>query len=225
MSNVKFLNGIKALLTTEKQRGMVTALFSGSISSTLNIISIYYYGVNVTTSTFIFINLIGGFLSYTLDILFAKKKFADLNTLSEISPVIRSIRYSNFGYRWNWFLKSFINRPFQRFIVAIIIETLTGVSVLKALLSALDRHNILTKSSRQTIIRNILSSMIVSVSIFWLFGNILRFDWAYNMQNENETLTIAVLMWMALTLLIYALFYTIEYRQTNLSIPSNPSNL
>lgn len=177
------------LFTGEKMRGAGMSAISGTTAMLLNFFGIAVLGMNPLVSTAVFGHALGSVLSYSLDILFAKRDF-------NMSP----LPYSALRKRAAWLLKSFRRRFFYRYGITIIIETLTSILILGALIAWLDRHEVATD---RLAVRDTLAAIASVVLVFVLFGNVLRFDWAY-CEVEQPMLTMVVLAWVAITLAVFA---------------------
>lgn len=178
----------KGFLTQEKLRGAVSALVAGSAGTGAVVVGTTVLGLSAPASTLLFSYALGGLLGYSLDILIAKRDFHS-------SPV----PYSDLGTRARWLLRSFAHRYFYRFVVTIVIETLTTLAMLGAVVRAMDAHHILTDWP----LRDSVVAVAVAFANFWLFGNVLRFDWAYR-EVENPLFNVVVLLWMTLSMLVFA---------------------
>ena len=202
MGKVPMLS-FEGLMTNEKLRGALAGAISGSTAAGLNLLGVTVMGLNDTMSALFFTFLGGSMLSYVLDILLAKRAFA----MPGSGGLPRDVPYAAIGKRARWLIRSFGRRFFFRFLVTVVIETLTGLAMLRAVIHELDTHGILPHWR----LRNAFAAMAVAVVNFALFGNILRFDWAYNEQ-EHPILSMVVLMWMALAMLVYASSYRVDDR-------------
>jgi hypothetical protein len=194
------LKGIPAqLLSTEKRRGLMTSILSGGVSSGATAVAIAGFGVSPVSAVFALISVLSSLFSYALDILFAKSDFK-LKGAKAPAPV----PYSHLGVRARWLLRSIWRPPFTRFIIVTIIETVTILAVLRAAVRRLDEREFMTRTPTRRRIRDLALTLLVVSAVFLLFGNILRFDWAY-VEVENQQVTIVVLMWMALSVLAFGL--------------------
>jgi hypothetical protein len=192
------------MLTGEKFRGAIVSVVSGSIVTGLYLSSTVWMGVSPVVGAFLFLYLMGAPLSYSLDILFAKRDFI---LHGSAGPPV-ALQYNDLRRRISWLLRSFAHRHFIRFIVTIIIETLTSLVMLDAAIRAMNRYGILTEHA---LIRDSAAALLIAVTNFLLFGNILRFDWAYK-EIENPTMNIIVLAWLGLCLLMYATFKSVHFQ-------------
>lgn len=180
---------LSELFTGEKVRGAGMSAVSGTTAMLLNAFGIAVLGMNPMVSTALFSNAFGSILSYSLDILFAKRDFG-----------LVPLPYSAFVKRARWLLQSFRRRFFYRFLITVLIESLTCLLILGALLAWMDRNRFGTD---YTALRDTVASIAVVVFVFFLFGNILRFDWAY-CEVEQPLLTMIVLAWVAITVSLFA---------------------
>ena len=190
---------LDALLTHEKARGAAASAVSGAAAASLNLVGATALGMSPLASAALFLYLIGSVFGYSLDILFAKRDF-------RVSPgaAPSPLPYSALGARAGWLLRSFGRRFFFRFVITVLIETLTGIAVTRAAIATLDRRALLVRTPEQKKLRDAAVAIAAAVLVFLLFGNVLRFDWAYR-EVEDPTLSIVVLAWLAITLLASAL--------------------
>lgn len=183
-----------SLLTKEKLNGAIVGFVVGLLVFSLNLLGVQSMNLSAQTSSILFLYIIGNFLGYVFDILFAKEKFRDV-----LSGVMKRVPYTDFKTRGRWLRKSFYQKYFFRFVISVIIEAITGIAILNAIIQYMDYHHIW----KEWKLRNAAVGIFVAIINFVLFVNILRFDWAYN-EDENPMLDMIVLMWMVLTMLIAA---------------------
>lgn len=193
---------IHTIVNSEKFRGAITTIASGSVGGLLNIGGIELLGLSPQMSVFLSLYLIGNLVAYTLDILFAKQLFKNASGKKTL------ISYFDFKFRLFWLLKSFFSVHFFRFIVTIIIDTLIGLSLMSMLLDFLDTKNI------QFWMRDTIVAGTVAIFTFILYNNILRFDWAY-IDDHNPLLNIIVLMWCTIVMLLFSFHYKKFYSESN----------
>lgn len=191
---------LEGLFTGEKVRGALASTISGSIATGLNLLGVAAFGLSASTSAVLFTFLLGSFLSYVLDILIAKRSFV----LSR-GDIPRDVPYARLGQRALWLIRSFGHRFFYRFVVTVIVETLTGIAILRAVIKELDEHRVLPDWK----LRDAFAAISVAVVVFLLFGNILRFDWAYK-EVEHPVLNMIVLLWMGMTMIVFAASYGVQ---------------
>ena len=192
---------VGTLLTREKGRGALASVVSGTTASVLNAIGVLFLGLSAPVSAALFLYMFGSVLSYSLDVVFAKRDF-----MQRGSRVPAPLPYNAIGKRARWLMRSFTQRFFLRFLITVLLETLTGLALLRAAIRIMDHHGFLMDHRK---IRDVCASVLTVVFVFVLFGNILRFDWAYK-DVDQPLLTIVVLAWVAITLLVTAL--SVEYR-------------
>ena len=185
---------ISGLLTIEKVRGALAGVISGGSAMSLNIAGVWLLGLSTPVSTLLFGYLAGGIVGYVVDIMIAKRDFA-MTPGGTPTP----LAYDAWVERAGWMIRSFAHRHFFRFIVTIVIETLTGLAMLDAAIRAMDRYDLL----REWKLRNILAAIVIGSANFVLFGSVLRYDWAYK-EVEQPLLNVVVLMWMTITMLVFA---------------------
>ena len=196
MDNVLTVEG---LLTAEKVRGAVTSSITGSTAIGLNFAGVAVLGLSAPLSALIFLYVGGGFLGYCFDILFAKRSFVTTSSNKGAVRIPVPVPYDHLGRRARWLLRSFAHRSFYRFVVTLIIETLTSLAMLGALIRYMDSRRVLPHWR----FRDATAAVLVGITNFLLFGNILRFDWAYN-ELDQPVMNFVVLAWMALVLVIFS---------------------
>ena len=189
------LLSVEGLMTGEKLRGAVASVISGSTAAGLNLLGVSSMGLSATTSALFFTFMTGSFFSYVLDVMIAKRAFV----VRGGSGMPEDLPYSALWARLAWLLRSFRRRFFFRFLITIIIETLTGLAMLRAAIRLLNKHEVLMDWP----LRDVFAAIVVSCINFVLYGNILRFDWAYR-EVEHPLLNMVVLMWMALVMIVFS---------------------
>jgi hypothetical protein len=190
---------VDGLLTGEKARGAAASAVSGTAAAALNVLGVTALGLSAPASAALFLHATGSLLSYSLDIMFAKRDFRLPAAGQAGAPA--PLPYGALAARAAWLLRSFRRRFFFRFFVTVVIEGVTALALLWAAIRVLDRHRVLQRWKK---LRDAGAAVAASVAVFLLFGNILRFDWAYR-EVEQPLLTMVVLMWMALAVLAFAL--------------------
>ena len=201
-------NAMSAILTpgdsmsSEKFRGLVMSAISGLAANGLNYLGVKHMGLSIQISSAIFLQLIGNVLGYVLDILFAKSQFRVRNYRGSGAPYDGPIPYNDFSTRLKWLFKSFVSKQFYRFVVTVIIDTLVSLAILNWTIKAFDAKKVLVDFKY----RNLMLAALVAVGTFFLYVNVLRFDWAYADQ-DLPIFNIVVLMWVTLVLMMYAVTY------------------
>jgi len=175
---------------SEKVRGGLTSVVSGSIAGLLTVFGVNM-GLSAPVSSAVFLYGVGNVVSYMLDILFAKREFDG-----------REVPYSAVGQRLVIFAGSLFTSQFFRFIITAIIDCLVGISVLKASIKYMNEHDILTGFKH----RDTVVSIAIATFTFVLYVNTLRFDWAYS-HTKNLTMDLIVYMWVSVALLMFTLTY------------------
>lgn len=201
---INFLD-INSILSGEKNKGLLVSLFSGSIATVVNYILTMLFKVNIHTSTFLSMYVLGNFLTYCFDIIFAKSTFYD-----EIMK--REVKYSftDMRRRINWLFNSFSKSYMIKFFVSMTIDSIIGLSLMKWIMNMLDDYNILTNTERQKKYRDLLIASLVGILTFFLYLNTLRFSWAYKMSvpnlNLNDIFNLIIIIWFSLCILIVVKF-------------------
>ena len=192
----------KHTFSEEKIRGIVTSIASGGISGGINF-GLTAAGLSGTLSAFIGLYLIGSILGYTFDILFAKKFFKLPKGYEGIQgPYKGPVHYRDLYTRFMWLLSSFKGKQFFRYIITVIIDTLIGIVILRAVIEFMNRKKFLMEFAY----RDAIVAGLISVGTFILYNNVLRFDWAYS-DVDDPIMNIMVLMWSTLILVIFAISF------------------
>lgn len=189
----------KIFLKGEKARGLLCSMISGSISNSLNGISIKTGILKPATSTFIWLFVFGGILTYILDIVIAKDKF--YMVYKDKKNVISHIPYNDYMKRIKWLLDSFKKKYFFRYIITLLLDSMIGITIIEYVISYSDKHNILN-SEKVLPFRDMFIGGSVASFTFILYLNQLRFDWAYK-NKENPLLNTMILMWFTILIVIF----------------------
>jgi len=201
------------VFTNEKLRGALTSVLSGGVSGGMNVIGVTVLGLSAPVSALLMLYLFGSIFGYSVDILFAKSNFTIKQGYNGEKSFSGTVPYSDMKTRALWLLRSFTEKHFFRFVITVIIDVLIGIAILRALMDYAEENDFLTDFKY----RDMLLAGGVSIFTFFLYNNVLRFDWAYS-DKESPLMDVVVLMWVALVLLIFAVTYSTS---TNLRNPSN----
>jgi hypothetical protein len=185
----------------EKFRGLLTSAVSGVTANLLNFVGMKYMGLSVQISSIVFLQILGNILGYALDILFAKSQFR-IRNYRGAGAYEGPIPYRELGTRIRWLARSFFSKQFYRFIVTVIIDTLVSLAILNWTIKAFDAKHFLSEWKY----RNFVLAGLTAVATFFLYVNILRFDWAYS-DSDVPMFNVIVLMWVTMVLMIYAVTY------------------
>lgn len=188
---------------SERFRGLLMSAISGVLANLLNFVGIKYMGLSVQLSSVLFLQVMGNVMGYILDILFAKKNFIINNFHGSGTNFDGPLPYREIGTRVKWLVNSFLSKQFYRFIITVIIDTLVSLSLLNWSIKAMDSKKILTEFKY----RNFMLAALIAVGTFFLYNNILRFDWAY-VDHDQPIFNVIILMWVTLVLMMYAVTYT-----------------
>lgn len=184
---------VEDAFSEEKIRGAVTSVVSGLVANALNFYGSRGLGLSIEVSTLVFMHIVGNIIGYCADILFAKKRFKLRGSAEAPVP------YRDIPARLAWLGRSFVGRQFYRYAVTVLIDTLVSLALLKWIIKVLDERRILMDLP----FRNVAVAAAVAVFTFFLYTNILRFDWAYADHN-SPMLNVTVLMWVSIVLMLYA---------------------
>lgn len=190
--------------TAEKIRGLLASLASGATASGLNFAGIAL-GLSPAASSLLSVYILGNLLTYCFDILFAKRDFHIPSGYGgKRSDYEGPVAYTAIGVRMAWLLRSMVGPQFFRYVISVIIDTLTGLAILKTTLDILDEHEILMD---YRVYRDFGVSSIITLMTFFLFVNVLRFDWAYSDKpgQSDHTMNIVVLAWLATSMMSFAI--------------------
>ena len=208
--------------TEEKIRGLIASMCSGGIASGLNFGGIAV-GISPAVSTLLAIYILGNLLTYWFDILFAKRVFHISQGYAGVAPYEGPLPYTAFGTRLVWLLRSMAGPQFFRFVISVIIDTLVGLAVMKTTIELLDQYQILVEYRTY---RDFGVASFISLATFFLFVNVLRFDWAYNDgRNSNDhIMNIVVLAWLGISMMTFAVIMRPNGSdvQSNVILPPPP---
>ncbi len=190
MINIKNQTFIENFFKNEKNVGKLTSIVSVIIANLLNYILNVGFNINIQNSTGVSLYLVGNLLGYILDLLFAKKNIYLKDKYGKPKLV------DNFNDKIKFILLSFIDKYFIKFIILCIIDTTIGLILLKYVIIILDENKILIDFQY----RNLILALIIPSITFFLYVNELRFNWAYE-YNENFLLNVLMYIWMTIVLL------------------------
>jgi multisubunit Na+/H+ antiporter MnhB subunit len=108
----------------------------------------------------------------------------------------------------------------MRFIIVVIIESLTVLTIRAALIREFDNREWAMKYRD---VRNFLIALAAGIIVFFMFGNMLRFDWAYT-EDGSLHLTTSMLMWMSLSVMVFCLSGPGSNINSNSNINSDVKN-
>ena len=164
---------------TEKKRGNVNSVLSVSFFTLLNIILNTYFQYDIKKDTGFSVFLLSNLLNYVLDLMFAK----------------------NIYKRKEYFLNSFVNKIFFKYIILVVIDIIICILITDTLIKYLNDNKILINPKIKKY-RDIVIIFIVPSITSILFVNQLRFDWCYN-KKSNSFLDIMMYIWLTIVLYVY----------------------
>jgi len=188
---------VGSALRGEKLRGFVTSIVSASVAGGFKVIGTNL-GMDPTLSSLLFVYLLGNSVAYVGDIMFAKERFGPKDGGGKETH----IPYSAYMQRFMWLLHSFTDKYFYRFVVTVVVDTLVGIALIRASIDFLDDHEVLTDFKW----RDLFVTGLVSVITFFLYTNVLRFDWAYR-SDTDVTTDMVILIGMVVILMVFAQTY------------------
>lgn len=207
----------RSTFTAEKARGLLASLASGAIASGLNFAGMAL-GLSPGLSSLLAVYVLGNFLTYCFDILFAKREFFIPSGYgAKRTDYEGPVAYAAIGVRMAWLLRSMAGPQFFRYVISVIIDTLTGLAILKAVIDTLDKHDILVE---HRLYRDFGVASIITLTTFFLFVNVLRFDWAYADKPglSDPVMNIVVLAWLATSMMSFSVIYSADARAPQPSI-------
>jgi hypothetical protein len=119
--------------------------------------------------------------------------------------VVQHVPYGDLRRRAVWLFTSFASRYFFRFVVVLMIETMTALSVTRAMIRATDKYRLL----REWKWREPVFSVLAFSLVFVMFGNIVRFEWAYSHAGHAQT-NVVMLAWLGITSIVFANTYFVH---------------
>jgi hypothetical protein len=187
---MNLLNFVKEFFKEEKSKGMITSVISFSAANVLNIFLNTNLQMDIQKSTFLSLYLFGNILAYSLYIVFAKEKLFVNNKYGKV-PL------NDYGTRTKFLANSFFNKYFARYMILGIIDSIIGLILLKFLINLMNKYELLMDWKY----RDLIIAAFVVTFTYQLYLNHLRFDWAYE-YNENFLLNIIIYIWFTLIILI-----------------------
>jgi hypothetical protein len=145
-------------------------------------------------------------LNYTLDIFVAKESFANGRSL----PPTSTMQMDLFDHRYkklNWYLNSFIQYGFVKYLVVILINYITTSVITTYFKKVLNEKKIGVNLKY----RNIIIQWFVNSFSFGLYMYFLKFRWAYVI-DVNYIITMVVLSWCSMSLIMYMIFSSLYLR-------------
>ena len=180
-----------AVFKGEQGKGILTSLSAGFIANILVMLGEKKWGMDVATSAAVFGLGVGNVIGYIADIMFAKENFL-------IKGVLHQYGLGQLALKFKWLLNSFISKTFFRFWIIVFIDMILTLTLVDYLAKYMDENKWFTKVKY----RNSLIVFFISITTFLLYVNPLRFNWAYNI-DENPMMNIMILMWLTLSILIF----------------------
>jgi hypothetical protein len=195
------------LIQTEKTRGIYVSIAT-SILSFIFMFALSFSPMSLETSIIVN-NIVGNFIGYSGDVLIAKQCFESFNG----DEYVR-VRYDQWDIekRFLWYLQSLVSNVFMKFVFTVIIDILTTITLLDIVRTTLDKLNIKFKW------RDVLIAATIPALIFILFGNELRFRYAYS-KEDDFVVHLIVIAWAILSLMIYNLKNLLIARLDNMEMP------
>jgi hypothetical protein len=178
--------------TTEKLRGMFVSLAASFAGNSMNVFGQKVLHLNPLISTALFLQLVANVLVYALDIVFAKRAFNGAD-----------VPYTHLQERAAYLWRSFATPTFMKFIITAIIDLVVVVELLRATMSYLDAANVTFR------FRNEIAAAVISIIVFMLWGNAVRFNWAYA-DTDNPVMNIIMIAWVAMALMLFAVARNLE---------------
>lgn len=197
----------------ERRKGVIGNIIAVIIANYLNFLLVKHTNLTIEQSTFISVYVVGNIIIYSSDILFAKEKFY-LKEYNGVKNYYGTVAYNDIATRTKWLGESLYNKYFFRFLLTVIIDTIIGITLLKYAIAQADRLNILVDWKY----RNYIIVFIIAIFTYILYVSTLRFNWAYNYQ-ENNLMNMLVIIWISLAILIISTknYETISVKTTEVT--------
>lgn len=174
---------------TQKMMGALTSIISGGLANGLNFIFVSGLGLNPVISAVLALQIIGGFISYSFDIMFAKKFF-----------YFKEIPYSAVKYRFKFLSKSILSEMFIRFIIATIIMSIVYYFVYKTWMKYVEQKKLTFKYHEY------VYAVLISCGLYFLFNHILLFDYVYQENERSIGIDITVIGIMLMTIISFSVW-------------------
>ena len=202
----KGLLDVKRSFSGETFRGLLTSMFNSSLLAFLVYFCKTVLNLEVTTIAIVVNTILGNLTSYSLDILFAKKRFKvneykGKKYAKEDEEV--EIPFTELATRFGWLIRSFFSNYFIKFLVVAVIDTSVYMIILDYMRKLFVKRNI--KFTFGFIDQDILLLLVIPVVSFFLYVNQLRFKWAYS-SNINPVMNMLMLLWFT-TMLVLSFIY------------------
>lgn len=189
----------------EKTLGAVCSVVVGIISSAFFIGS-QALGVPLEAG-FATSSVIGNFLGYTADILFAKRCFHETGP---DGPELVAYDQWDLQRRFAWYLRSLVSRSFIRFVVTVVIDVIVCLAIIDLVSTSMDDLGIRFR------MRDTVVATVVTMITFHSFINEMRFRYAYSAE-DDITHDLIVYAWATILLVLYAMLR--RKRQTKQETP------
>lgn len=172
-----------------------------------------------TESAVVYTSMISNFVGYTGDILIAKQCFDEWEPIGEPGWFNDKGKYVPVQYdqwdlekRFIWYIKSLASKSFVRFLLITVIDTIVSLAIIDLVIRSLENAKINFK------FRNSVIAVLVSIFVFQIFVNDLRFRFAYT-RTDNLTDDILLFTWASLALLIYIVIRKLTELEAHKSKP------
>lgn len=189
-----------SLFDRQKIRGAGTSLCSGILANGSYWLLWKTVGLNPVLAAVLGTQVIGGFLSYMLDILFAKENFMG-----------RPVPYSHLGERTQFLIQSLGTEMILRFIIATIIMTVVFTFAFQAVLKMVERHRLKFKYYEA------VYGLLLAMGLYFLFNHALLFDYVYNESTRSIAIDITAIGIMVLCLIMLSIWYISQPLRDELS--------
>lgn len=181
------LNRVKLTAFDEQKiLGALTSIASGGISNGLYFVLINVAKANPVMSAVFALQIFGGILAYTFDILFAKKTFYG-----------QEVPYSQLRYRAGFLLSSVFTEMFIRFVIAVIIMSVVYYFAYKSWLKYAEENGLTFRY------HEFVYALLMSISMYFLFNHVILFDYVYVETERPVTVDITMIGIMIISLLTY----------------------
>lgn len=191
----------------QKVMGAATSIISGSLSNGLYFGLLKFTSVSPVLAAVFALQIIGGLLAYSFDIVLAKKTFNGVD-----------LPYSDVGARVSYLFKSVFTEMFIRFIIAVIIMSVVYYFAYKSWLKFVEEHKLTFKHYE------FVYALMLSIALYFLFNHVILFDYVYMDTERPITVDMTVIGIMIVSLIAYCGWHLSQQTQREqVSINFSPS--
>jgi hypothetical protein len=173
----------------QKLRGALTSIVSGGSSNLLYFLLVNV-GFNPVGAAVLALHIIGGVFAYTLDIVFAKASFK-----GKIVP------YTDLNFRLKYLLKSFFSEMILRFMISIIIMSITYYFAYQSWIKFAEENKWTFRWYKH------VYAIIMGIALYFLFNHVILFDYVYMETMRPIEVDITMIGIMILCVIAYSAWH------------------